>query len=116
MARKRPVVNKRKRAQALADRLKDALGLDACVPLLTPDSAAEYGRELPDNLYKFYLEREGIKTAVQVSRRHFLARDYNEDEFFQVVARSWLNYLNMLAAGLAINTYRTMERVSESTS
>lgn len=101
---KRPVVSKRKRAQALADRLQRELGLDACVPLLTAKEAAGYDRELPRNLFKFYLKRDDVATAIQVSRPLFLASDYNEDEFYSVIARVWLQHLQTLLAFVALQT------------
>lgn len=111
MSKKPVVVNKRKRAQALADRLKRELGLDECVPLLTADEAERYGRELPDGLFKFYMQKGDISTAVQVSRRCFLARDYSQDEFFNVVTRVWLQHLQTLLGYIVLKANESVEAI-----
>lgn len=100
MARK-SVVNERRRAQQLAARLQEALGLDVCTPLLTERAAAKYGQELPDHVIKLHLRREAIVYTVPIARSVIFAQWYTDEDreyLVRLVGRVWLDYLNSLLA------------------
>lgn len=81
----------RNRAQALAGTLKEALGLDVCEPLFTEEEAAARGQDLPAHVVKFYLQRDGMSTAVPIARKALVGED--EAYLARLVARVWLSHL-----------------------
>lgn len=81
----------------MADRLKDALGLDVCEPLLRADDAGGLGYALRDNQIAFYLERDDVlRLAVPVNKRDFFGKHDDLDHYFYLIVRVWRDYLNAM--------------------
>lgn len=94
------VVNKRERAQALADRLKGELGLTICEPVLTGKDAAKYDLVVsPDRIF-LHLAIPAMSCNIPLAPKPFFHPDYgqeDEDYYFRLVTRVWLTHLKAAA-------------------
>ena len=93
----KPTGKKRRRAQALADRLKRELELSACEPLLTAADAGRYGEELARDSIKFHLALNETSCRVQLPKQIFFSDILPEDYYFRKITHVWLSHLKAAA-------------------